>query len=94
MGHKSKEHFCLIHPYIKMKIDLEPLLDILEERRYEDRDESFVVCELNRHFFGIRPLERYIYLDSAVVGSDTGEWNNVCHHIEAADIDLGIAFQG
>jgi hypothetical protein len=53
MGHKAKEHFCLIRPYIKMKIDLEPLLDILEERRYEDRDESLVVCKLNGHFFGI-----------------------------------------
>jgi hypothetical protein len=94
MGHKSKEHFCLLHPDIKMKIDLEPLLDNLEERRYKDRDKSLVVCKLNGHFFGIRPLERYIYLDSAVVGSDTGEWNDVCRHIEAAGVDLGIAFQG
>jgi hypothetical protein len=94
MGHKSKEHFCLIRPDIKMKIDLEPLLDILEERRYEDRDESFVVCELKGHFFGIRPLERYLYLDSAVVGSDMGEWNDMCRRLEAAGVDMGIVFQG
>jgi hypothetical protein len=49
---------------------------------------------LNGHFFGIQPLERYIYLDSAVVGSDMGEWYDVCRCIEAAGVDLGIAFQG
>jgi hypothetical protein len=94
MGHKLKEHFCLICPDIKMKINLEPLLDNLEERRYKDRDKSLVVCELNGYIFGIQSIEHYIHLDSALVGSDTGEWNNVCHCIEAAGVDLGIVFQG
>jgi hypothetical protein len=36
-----------------MKIDLEPLLDNLEERRYKDRDKSLVVYELVGNGVGI-----------------------------------------
>jgi hypothetical protein len=53
MGHKSKEYSCLLRPDLRMKIDLEPLLDNLEEHRYKDRDESLVVCKLNGYVFGI-----------------------------------------
>jgi hypothetical protein len=76
-----------------MKIDLEPLLDNFEKRRYKDRDKSLVVYELVGNGVGVR-RQQYVSLVEYYGTESAEDVNGVLRSVVSVSNDIGILFDG